>query len=311
MTTQSRPIPLSTDTRNAAEPQARRTAKLGRGLRREVRRRPVFVFFTALLLVIMAAAVAAPVLPIADPEAQSLSHRLQEPMTRGADGTLHLAGTDQLGRDVFSRTIYAARISIGIAVLAAAISGAAGTALGLLAGYRGGVVDMVIMRAADMQMSFPPMLLAIFLLYLIGPSLQNLVILLVIFSWAGFARMTRAETLSLRRRAFVEGAVALGARDGRILFRHILPHLVPVLAVLVVFDFASVMMAEAGLSFLGFGVQAPDWSWGRMLAESRDHVYSGGWWLFLIPGMALFVTVLSANLASRWGQEVFKFRRVD
>jgi peptide/nickel transport system permease protein len=176
--------------------------------------------------------------------------------------------------------------------------------VGLIAGYRRGWLDQVVMRLVDLQMAFPAMLLAIFLLYLVGSSVTNLVVLLTIFSWAGFARVARAETLRVRNLPFVEGAVAVGARTDRILWRHILPHLVPVLSVLAVFDFAGVMLAESSLSFLGLGIQPPGSSWGLMLADSREHVYTGGWWLFLIPGAALFITTLSASLSSRWLQEL-------
>jgi peptide/nickel transport system permease protein len=153
-------------------------------------------------------------------------------------------------------------------------------------------------------MAFPPLLLAVFLLYLIGPSVTNLVLLLAAFGWVGFARIARAQTLSLRRQPFVEGAIALGCSEGRVLLRHILPHLVPALAVTAVFEFAGVMLAEAGLSFLGLGVQPPDASWGLMLAQGQSFVTSGAWWLIAIPGLAIFLVTFPANLVSRWAQEL-------
>jgi len=274
----------------------------------EVRKRPGHAFAAVMLVTVALLAVFGPFLPLANPEQPALLDRLQPPLSTGAEGTLHVAGTDQLGRDVLSRTIHGARVSVGIALVTALVSGTIGSALGLIAGYRGGWVDQLVMRLVDLQMAFPAMLLAVFLLYLIGSSITNLVILLTIFSWAGFARVARAETLRVRNLAFVEGAVAVGATTPRILVFHLLPHLIPVLAVLAVFDFAGVMLAESSLSFLGLGVQPPGSSWGLMLAESREHLYTGGWWLFLIPGAALFVTTLSANLTSRWIQEMVRLR---
>jgi len=273
-----------------------------------VRQRPASAASTLILVAIGAIAAFAPLLPIADPDGQMLVDRLQPPLSRGESGTFHVAGTDQLGRDVLSRTIHGARISIGIAAATAMIAGTIGATAGLVAGFRGGIVDQAIMRLVDLQMAFPGLLLAIFLLYLLGSDLVNLVALLVVFSWASFARMARAETLSIKHQPFVEGAVAIGARTPRILFRHILPHLLPVLATVAVFDFAGVMLAEASLSFLGLGVQPPTPSWGLMLSQSRDHVYTGGWWLFVVPGAALFCATLCANLTSHWLQEFLGVR---
>ena len=247
-------------------------------------------------------AIAGPLLPLADPQAQALGDRLLAPMSRGADGTLYIAGTDNLGRDTLARTVQGARLSIGIAAAAAIIAGLIGTTIGVVAAYRGGVVDMLVMRMVDLQMAFPSLVLAIFLLYLMGSTVTNLVLLLVIFSWAVFARMARAQTLSLRNQAFVEGAVAVGANDTRIILRHIIPHLIPVMAIIGVFDFAGVMLAEAGLSFLGLGVQPPGISWGLMLSQGREFINTGGWWLVIIPGLALSFTCLAANLTSRWIQ---------
>ncbi len=264
-------------------------------------------FLAAVILALIgAAALLGPALPLPDPAAPDLTARLQPPLSRGADGTLHLAGTDQLGRDVLARTVAGARVSLGIALAAVALAGSIGTILGLISGYRAGTIDYLLMRLVDLQMAFPSLLLAIFLLYLLGSSLANLVALLVIFAWAGFARVARAETLRLRAQPYIEGAVAVGASTPRILFRHILPHLIPVIAVVAVFDFAGVMLAESSLSFLGLGVQPPGTSWGLSLAQSREFLYAGAWWLFVIPGAALFLTTLSANLASRWLQLVLR-----
>lgn len=271
-------------------------------LLREARKAPFYAAAAVILALAVGAAAAGPYLPLRDPEAQVLGDRMLAPMSRGADGTLYLAGTDNLGRDTLSRTVHGARLSIGIAASAAIIAGLAGTALGIVAAYRGGIADMLVMRMVDLQMAFPSLVLAIFLLYIIGSNVTNLILLLVIFSWAVFARMARAQTLSLRNQPFVEGAVALGATDTRIIVRHIVPHLIPVMAIVAVFDFAGVMLAEAGLSFLGLGVLPPEISWGLMLSQGREYINTGGWWLLVVPGTALSLTCLSANLTSRWLQ---------
>lgn len=269
---------------------------------REFRKNPFYAVAALILVLMVATAVFGPMLPLRDPQAQVLGDRLLGPMSRGADGSFYLAGTDNLGRDTFARTIHGARLSIGIAATAAIIAGLVGTSLGVLAAYKGGLVDLLVMRLVDLQMAFPPLVLAIFLLYIMGSTVTNLVLLLVIFSWAVFARMARAQALSIRNQPFVEGAYALGASDLRIITSHIVPHLIPVMAVVTVFDFAGVMLAEAGLSFLGLGVLPPDVSWGMMLSQGRDYINTGGWWLLIFPGLALSITCLCANLTSRWLQ---------
>jgi peptide/nickel transport system permease protein len=154
-------------------------------------------------------------------------------------------------------------------------------------------------------MAVPPLLLAIFLLYLIGSSVTNLVALLVFFAWVGYARVVRAETMRLRSAPFVESAVVAGAGESRILIRHIFPQLLPVLVAIAVVEFAAIILAEAGLSFLGLGVQPPDSSWGRMVSDGQAFVTTGAWWLFAVPGAAIFVTVLLARLAAPWVQSLF------
>lgn len=271
---------------------------------RSLRRRPAHLLSVGGLGFMILLALVGPLLPFPDAREQDLSIRLAAPMTRSADGTIHWFGTDQLGRDILSRTIAGARVSLGIALATVLVAGPVGAVLGLVAGYRGGKFDQILMRVVDLQMAFPTLLFAIFLLYLVGASLLNLIILLSILSWISYARMARAQTLSLRNAVFVDSAAALGCSNVRILFRHLLPHLLPVLTVVAVFDFGAVMLAEAGLSFLGFGVQAPNVSWGRMIAEGQSFMYSGGWWLFLIPGLAIFLVVLSARISSSWVQEL-------
>ncbi|MCS7001332.1 MAG: ABC transporter permease [Dehalococcoidia bacterium] len=289
----------------------RPTPPFWRRVAAEARRRPVYAAAATGLVAMALVAVVGPFVGLPDPAAQSLVDRLQPPLSVGDRGTLHLAGTDQLGRDVFSRAVHGARTSLTLAVVVILISSVLGTALGLIAGYRGGMVDTLLMRVVDLQMAFPPLLLAIFFLYVAGASLVNLAILLTVFNWIGFARVARAQMLSLKNELFVESAIAVGASDRRVIVLHILPHMAPVLLVLGIFDFASLLLAEAGLSFLGLGVQPPESSWGLMLSQGQAFVTSGAWWLIAVPGFAMFSVTLAANLTSRWLQEIFKLQRAS
>jgi peptide/nickel transport system permease protein len=286
-----------------ASPTAHPRIRIPSVLRRSTRHPFGAVTFAGLILIALLAVVG-PALPLPDQERQSLRDRLLPPLSRDREGTLHLAGTDQLGRDVLSRTIAGARLSLGIAAGAVVISGFFGAMIGLIAGYRRGLPDFVAMRLVEIQMAVPPLLLAIFLLYLLGSSILNLIVLLSILNWWAYTRIVRGETLKLRSAAYIEAAVVAGCSQSRLLFRHLRPQLVPVLVVVAVLDFGAVMLAEAGISFLGFGVQPPDSSWGRMVAEGQTFVTTGAWWLFATPGLAIFATVLLARLSSSWVQEM-------
>jgi peptide/nickel transport system permease protein len=262
---------------------------------------PSFLAVVVLAAIVLVALVG-PLAGLPDPGEQSLLDRLKPPVSVSSSGTLHLAGTDQLGRDVLSRSVHGARVSLAIATVVVLIGGVFGSLIGLLAGYRGGALDSALMRLADFQMAFPPLLLAIFLLYVAGASLVNLAIFLTVLTWIGFARLARGQALALRSLPYVEAAVAVGCRDRRIIVRHLLPQVLPVLVVAAVFDFASMLLAEASLSFLGLGVQPPDSSWGLMLSQGQAFVTTGAWWLVAAPGVAMFVTTLSIRGASRWLQ---------
>jgi peptide/nickel transport system permease protein len=304
MTTNPITLPIPADRPAAADFELSSGVAPWKTLLRSGLDRPLYLAAATLLIILVTMAVAAPVLPFADPDHQSILDRLSKPLATDNTGAFHIAGTDQLGRDILSRVVYGARISLLIAFAVVAISSVAGIALGLVAGYKGGLVDNAVMRVVDFQQAFPPILWAIFILYLIGSSLTNLVILLAILNWVSYARIVRAQTLSLRNQPFVEGAISIGCSDRRILFRHILPQLSSVLGTFAVLDFVSVILAEAGLSFLGLGVQPPTSSLGRMVADGQEFLYTGGWWLFVIPGIAIFLIVLSANLTSKWMQEI-------
>ncbi len=255
----------------------------------------------AVLLVIMFAAVAGPAISPKDPNRQNIISRLQPPMVADRDGVVqHYLGTDGLGRDVLSRLIYGARVSLLVGFTAVFIGGVLGVVLGMTAGYVGGRVDAVIMRLADIQLAFPFILLAIMFLVVLGSGVLNLVLILGIGQWVTYARIARGQTMSQREKEYVEAARALGARGPSVLFQTILPNILAPLIVIASFNVASVILSEAALSFLGLGVPPTVPTWGGMLAESRDQLLAGRWWLAVYPGVAIMLTVLSFNILGDW-----------
>ncbi|MEY4637340.1 MAG: hypothetical protein RJA55_3138 [Acidobacteriota bacterium] len=254
----------------------------------------------AILAVVVVVAAFGPWLAPLDPERQSIASRLSPPGTTGPQGITHWLGSDVLGRDVLSRLLYGARISLLVGLAAIMVGGTLGTLAGLVSGYFGGWVDDVTMRLGDMQLAFPFVLLAIMFLVVLGPGVGNLVLVLGIGQWVTYARIVRAETLALREKEFVEAARALGDSTTTILFRTILPNTVAPLTVIASFNVASVILTEAALSFLGLGVPASVPTWGSMLAESRDTLLANKWWLAVFPGVAIMLTVLSFNIIGDW-----------
>ncbi|HEV7720169.1 MAG TPA: ABC transporter permease [Iamia sp.] len=233
-----------------------------------------------------------------DPTAQQLSDRLQPPLLWGGSGD-HILGTDQLGRDLLSRIIDGTRVSMIVAFSVVLIAGTFGIVAGLCAGYFGKMVDAVIMRVADLQLAFPGILLALVILYALGASTTLLIVVLSMNGWMVYARMTRSLVLSVRKSEYIEAAEIAGASHARVMFGHILPNLVPSLLTLGVLEFARIILAEASLSFLGYGIQPPDSSWGLTIAQGQDYLTSA-WWLVVIPGLVICITVLSANLFASW-----------
>lgn len=260
---------------------------------------PIAALF--ILICVSAAAVAGPSFAPKDPNRQNIIMRLKEPMAVNRRGEMeNLLGTDTLGRDVLSRLIYGARISLGVGLTAVAIGGTIGTLLGLISGYFGGRADSFIMRLADVQLAFPFILLAIMFLIALGSGVTNLILVLGIGQWVTYARMSRAATISEREKEYVEAARALGASNTSILLRTILPNILAPLTVVASFNVASVILAEASLSFLGLGVPPTIPTWGAMLAESRDQLLAGRWYLAIFPGVAIMLTVLSCNILGDW-----------
>ena len=257
----------------------------------------------AVLILIFAGLIAVfgPQISPKDPNRQDLKVRLQEPGTLNSEGEVDfILGTDGLGRDVLSRLIYGTRVSIAVGFVAVAIGGTLGTMLGLIAGYFGGRADDLIMRVADIQLAFPFILLAIMVLVVLGQGVLNLVLVLGIGQWVTYARISRGETISQRDKEYVEAARALGMGNARIMFRSIFPNILAPLIVIASFNVASVILAEASLSFLGLGVSQNVPTWGAMLAESRDQLIGGKWWLAIYPGLAIMFTVLSLNILGDW-----------
>ena len=262
---------------------------------RRLARRRTALFGLAVVLVVLAAAAAAPWLSPFDPVEQHIGDRLQPPGWRDAGGAVHLLGTDQLGRDLLSRVVFGSRPALMVGFAAVAISGLLGLAVGLVAGYFGGRLDDVLMRLADVQLAFPFILLAIAVIGVLGPSLQTIIVVIGVSSWMVYARIVRGAVLSLREREFVQAALALGGGDVRILLRHVLPNVVTPWLVVATLDMARVIVIESALSFLGLGVQPPDPTWGGMLSDGRVYIATS-WWLATFPGVAILLTVLGINL---------------
>jgi peptide/nickel transport system permease protein len=254
-----------------------------------------------ILAIVIVLALFGPTIAPRDPNRQDLFARLLPPMTPDRTGVVNFPlGTDSLGRDVLSRLIYGASISLAVGVIAVSIGGTVGTLLGLIAGYFGGPIDDLIMRIADVQLAFPFILLAIMVLVVLGQGVFNLVLILGVGQWVVYARVARGQTISQREKDYVEAMRSVGARDGRIMFRGILPNILAPLIVIASFNVAGVILSEASLSFLGLGVPPHVPTWGSMLAESRDQLLGGKWWLAVFPGAAIMFTTLSLNILGDW-----------
>ncbi len=262
-----------------------------------------------LLLLFLAALIGPEVYPH-DPLDQNLRLRNAPMGVESLDPDLprHFLGTDSLGRDVVARLLQGARVSIGIGVAGVLVSGTIGVALGLTAGYRRGRVEDAIMRVADVQLAFPVLIVALFVLFVIGPSILNIVLVMAIARWPSYARIARSLALSVGSEQYIEAAKALGSKHRRILWEHVLPNTRSTLVIVATLDLAKLVLYESTLSFLGFGVQVPNPSWGLMIAEGRQYMLETQL-LVVIPGLCIFALALSANLLARWGQDMADPRR--
>jgi peptide/nickel transport system permease protein len=267
-------------------PRARRTARLA-------------MAGFAFVLALAAVAVAAPWLAPHDPTRQSLRERLTAPTLDSADGRARLFGTDHLGRDVFSRVIYGARVSLVVGLSAVIVGGVLGAMLGIAAGFRGGWTDSLIMTLADAQLAFPFILLAIGIIAVLGPSFPTLIVVIGLSGWVTYARILRSQVLVLRAREFVDAIHALGGSVPRVIARHILPNVLSSLVVVATLELARAIVLEATLSFLGLGIQPPTPSWGGMIHEGREYLDSA-WWISTFPGLVLMLASLVVSRTGDW-----------
>ncbi|MBI3710384.1 MAG: ABC transporter permease [Proteobacteria bacterium] len=251
--------------------------------------------FAVILAAFVFMAVAASGLAPLEPTKQSLLSRLRPPGFTSSAGFVYWLGTDELGRDLLSRIIFGARVSLAVAFLSVCASGVVGTALGLIAGYYRGWVEIAIMRAVDIMLSIPAILLAIITVAVLGPSFFNLIIVLGFTRWPRYTRVAYGQTLGVANLAFVTAAKLGGAGDALILARHILPNIIGPMIVVATLEFGLMVLFEAGLSFLGLGIQPPTPSWGAIMSVGRNYVGTA-WWITVFPGLCLFLLVLSINL---------------
>lgn len=258
------------------------------------------LFALVLLVFFIIAALFPGLIAPKDPLSQSLSLRNEPPLTPASDGGLpHLFGTDPLGRDVLSRLVYGARVSLSVGFSGVLVSGVIGVLLGVTAGFLRGKVDDLVMRTVDLTMGLPFLVLAIFVLHVVGGGLVNIVLILALVRWPLYARVSRGLTLALAETSIVEAARSVGCSQRRIIFRHLLPNLMSPMVVLATLELARLILAEASLSFLGLGIQPPQPSWGLMISDGRPYIRSS-WWVITFPGVFILLTALSANLLATW-----------
>ena len=270
------------------ESQLGEEERFGDLLRRMARENKIAVFSFLVIVVISLAAAFAPLLTPYAEKQMDVMNRLSPP------SAAHLLGTDEGGRDVLTRLLYGARVSLLIGVVPALLSLILGAALGVIAGYRGGLTDAIIMRIADVTLAFPSMLLAMVIMYALGGGIMNVFLTLTLMNWANVSRVVRAQTMSLKKSEFAEAARVIGVPKARIMRRHILPNCLPTLLVLFTLNIPASILTESSLSFLGLGIQAPNASWGLMIYMGRQYLYSAPWLCFA-PGAAIMLIVLSFN----------------
>ena len=260
------------------------------------------VGFITLLLVILASLFAGRLSPY-DSAKQNLLDKLMPPAWC-EDGTAdHLLGTDSLGRDVLTRCLYGARISLVVGVCSVAVAGVIGTALGLLSGYYGGWVDSLIMRIADAFHAIPRILLAMVVLFVMGPSVFTLIMVIGVTNWVTYARMIRSEVLTIKEKEYIKASRTIGATDREIILRHVLPNVAAQFIVVSTISVASSIIIEATMSFLGLGIQPPTVSWGVMLADGRNYLATN-WWVCTFPGVAITLTVMGIMFLGNWLRDV-------
>jgi peptide/nickel transport system permease protein len=277
---------------------------------RQARRYPLVPLAMLTFLLVIPAVLAAQVAPH-DPLKGSLAKRLKPPVWQQGGSIEHPLGTDKVGRDILSRIIHGARVSLVVSLVAIFIGGTLGTALGLISGYFGGWVDSVLMRLVDISLSLPTILLALVLVAAVGPSFGTVIGVLVVLLWARYARLVRGETLAIKQRDFIARARVAGASHTRIMARYIFPNVANSLIVLATLQVGYVILLESALSFLGAGLPRPTPAWGLMIADGRELIVTA-WWVSMFPGLAIMLTVLALNLLGDWLRDHFdpKLRHV-
>ncbi|GAC1327433.1 MAG: ABC transporter permease [Beijerinckiaceae bacterium] len=262
----------------------------------------------AIFAVVVVAAIGGENIAPHDPNGLDLGLAFQPPSWLEGGSIDYLLGTDNLGRDIFSRIIAGARISLEVAIYAIVISGGVGALIGMIAGYFGKSVDAIIMRLVDIQMSIPSLALALVIATVLSPNLTTVIVVISITYWTWYARIIRGEILSLKERDYVALATIAGCSTATIFARHLLPNILNTLLVLASLQVGQVIIFEASLSFLGLGIQSPDVSWGLMLADARNYI-TNAWWAITLPGVAIMLTCLSANLIGDWLRDTLDPRR--
>ena len=242
-----------------------------------------------MVVFLLLTALAAPLITGGNYKKQNIGERLLPPSAQ------HIMGTDELGRDLFSRMLYGSRVSMTVGIISVLIAALIGVTLGAISGYFGGLTDNVIMRLVDIMLTIPTLFLILMLIVFLGPSLFNIMIIIGLTSWTDIARIVRAEVLSCKKAAYAEAAKIMGFKKRRIIFRHILPNTMASVLVYMTFGISGAILTESGLSFLGLGVQPPVPSWGNILTSGKDYIESA-WWMLAFPGLAIFVSVFSYNL---------------
>jgi peptide/nickel transport system permease protein len=265
-------------------------------------RRRIPIFSISIVALFLFAVIFGPLITPHDPFTTNLNNALIPPAWQLEDSTEYLLGTDSMGRDILSRLIYGARTSMIVSVLALCICAPIGVLFGLLSGYFGGKLDILIMRFTDLWMSMPAIITAILMVSVLGPSKQTVIIVVGITGWIHYARIVRGEVLSYKEREFVQLARVTGCSDTRIIFSHIFPNVVNSLIILVTLDFGRVIIITATL-FLGLGIQPPSAAWGLMLAEGRQYI-TYAWWLSAFPGLAILFAVLGMNMTGDWLRDI-------
>ena len=286
---------MSTQAAASAADSIRRSFALGASWRSIALLSPALIILGVFLI----AGIFANVLSAYDPEEIVLIRRLIPPAIQDGGSWAHPLGTDNLGRDMLARVMFGARVSLLVVVICIPASALIGTLCGLLAGWRVGWWDRLLMRLVDVQLALPALLFALLISVVFGRSLLNVIVIIIIFSWSGYARLVRADVLSLREQEFVVAARASGASDNRILFRHVLPNILNTIVIMATLDVPSVILIEAALSFLNIGVAPGTPSWGAMISEGRNFM-TIAWWPIWMPGIAILLVSLTGNLMGDW-----------